>query len=167
MKIRAPVASFFLAVAMAVLLVFALPGVAHADGLWDSFSAGFDTLVNPQVDSVEQVEQEQEGLGIERLFASAAGDAVVVDTSGFSEVVSVAGRVNRVPWLRNDGVVSYQSWLSSIRYLLGDTTSGTRWSRELGAAIILPVSGLVFFWFGLRKSASVVRRAWKGGRLNV
>lgn len=137
-------------------------GIAYAEesvSLVDGFSSGVQTLVHPDEVVSEQVSPEVDyAQSYVPVYAPlSTGEEVVVedDSTAYRTVIDAC---NRVPWLAGGSSTGF-SLLDSVRRFLMLTFTSTG-----GLTVVMAASGLVFLWWGLRKSLRMVMGAFRGRR---
>lgn len=141
----------------AMVLGITLPTTAWAsDGEEGTtgFLAGLDTLVNP--DSAREIENDPvRDYEYEPDLRAGEGETAELPEEG-SEIQSVIDAANTVSWGANNG----RTLFNSVRYFLFQNNSTKEW-------LLLIPAGLVFMWWGIRKSVHMLFAAFRSGRMTV
>lgn len=135
-------------VALALALLAPSPALADEVNPIEGFTGGVEDLFSAEAREVESDpvrDYEYEPI------LRAGEDATTALPEEGQEIQSVVGAVNTVTWGGGVG----RSLLDSIRYLMGTNATG----KEI--FVIGPI-GLVFMWWGIRKTRNIIMNAWRG-----
>lgn len=144
-RVRAPA----VVVLLALLLVLAPVRAYAATDYVESFVSGWETLTVRKDDapaSRQTMQVVQDG--------AQEGETQSV---GIDSIASVVDAANSVKWGGNDGSFTL---LNAIRTVY----MGTTVTKEI--FVLMPI-GLVFLWWGVRKSVRILVKAFRRGRLSV
>lgn len=140
-------------VLLALVCTLLVPSVARADPL-DSFARGLSDLSGNGTN--EQVTPEQDFIdSYEPRLLGESGTGVTEYEEGdnVGPINSVIDRVNHVQIGNSNSTLQ-----NGVRWLLQSTVEGQQF--------VALVAGIVFFWWGLRKSKQMVMTAFRSGRLS-
>lgn len=136
-------------VLLLVLLLVPAPAMADETYVLGGFARGFGDLVSPG--EVEQKEVYEDDFIYQKQNTRASGN----------EYKSVVMSAYQVDW----GGQTKLSWFQSLRVFLGAATNGN--ANTMRNTLILPVIGIVFMWWGLRKSLRLISRVSKGRSFRI
>lgn len=149
----------WLGVLSVALALLACPTVALAEdgSLLDSFTGGFTDTVSGEAretnenDPVRDYEYEPEVREVQT--------REVEETSPQSSIEQVTNSFNRLGWGESSTVTLY----SAVRLFLGGANSSVS-----PVALFLPVAaGIVFMWWGVRKTIRILMSAFRSGRMSL
>lgn len=140
-----------------VFSLFACPVSAYASPL-DSFSNGLHDFVSPDTETVEEVRYEQDFaesyVPQEVVLSAPATREYDEDSTTVDYVNGTLDSFNSVNWNIGD-----RSLVESLRLMFTNVATST--------GFIVVAVGLVFMWWGVRKSVRMVFAAFRKGRSNV
>lgn len=147
------------------VLIAAIPARAYAA---DGFIGGLQDLVG--VREVEALNYEEDYLrdyeGVTRADPPEPGTNTLTD---LGEDATTVDYVNDTVDKFNSVKVGSGSftWLQAVQVILGNPSSANSHGGILRQLYILPAIGLVFMWWGVRKSLKIVMSAFRKGSMNV
>lgn len=145
-RVRAPA----VVVLVALLLVITPVRAFAATDYVESFVSGWETLVARKEDAPASRNNTLEV----RQDVAQEGEHQSV---GIDSIASVVDAANSIKWGGIDGNLTL---LNAVRTVY----TGSRLLREL--FVLVPI-GLVFLWWGVRKSKGILVKAFRRGRLSV